>query len=102
MKTQKKEQNKVNKRPVLIFKLGTLQVYYLSDNTLFSPSYMATEVYWMDAGSPQGYGPFVSVHEAMTHYTQLIEAMKGGIDPNTGKPMCAVIPVDFVTKRRLK
>ncbi len=72
-----------------IFRLGSLHVYGVQGQGY----------YWQDAGSPQGYGPFVSVWAACQHYEWLIKLCKTGAEgvPQLGK----VVRVDFKNKQRV-
>jgi hypothetical protein len=86
----------------ILFELGSLKVYEM---TMTQDGKMYRGVYWKDAGSPQGYGPFMDAYEAMKHYEQLIKKFKG-LDADGKRiipevPMADVIQVDFQAKRRV-
>ncbi len=86
----------------LIFELGSLQVYHLQTmEEKAANADLYKEIYWRDAGSPQGYGPFVSIWAAMNHYVWIINTCKG--DKPVGKPKAGneVIRVDFINKKRV-
>lgn len=88
--------------PVVIFNMapiGTLSVWALQTlDEANSGCQIFREVYWRDAASPQGYGPFVSISAALEHHKWVINTCKGAL-PSTepGK----VIRVDFQNKRRV-
>lgn len=72
--------------------LGSLRVY------TFSPSSIGTtSIFWCDDKDPQGYGPFRSIYECLSHWQwrqgerKAIEA----IDPNK------VVHVNFSEKKRI-
>lgn len=82
-------------KAVLLFELGKLQVFhYPVDSMAITP----TEVYWQDKESMNTYGPFNSVHSAMTHFTWLSSLEKATTAVNDDKN---VIHVDFVKKSRI-
>ena len=82
----------------VIFKLGTLEVFSVSDApTLFRPSGDTTTYFWRDDANPQSFGPFPSVFSAVKHYENRAKYIKDtNSDPNQGK----IIEVDFKHKRR--
>lgn len=84
------------KRAVLIFELGSLQVYHYQTPEETAANKPYSSVYWQDRDTKQVYGPFPSVYEAMSHYTWNKSVEKG--NQNTGK----VIRVDFKTKKKLE
>ncbi len=74
---------------------GTLCFYTLRQVTDFKPI-MNYPVYWQDKYSPQGWGPFNSLYDAMKHHSTITKAMRA----ESRKPICNVIPVDFRNKKR--
>ena len=81
----------------ILLEVGTLE---LVEAPVQTPSYIFTGYFWRDAGSPQGYGPFESVYEAMTHYTSIVRQFKK--DPAIDIDRTSnLIKVDFVNKRKI-
>jgi hypothetical protein len=76
-------------------KPGSLVVYSLiTDN--HTP---ISNFYWRDAASPQGFGPFVSLKECMSHYSATVQSFR--TPTPLVQPKDNVIYVDFVSKKRL-
>jgi len=83
--------------PKLIFKLGSLEVYSIqAPPTFFRPEGGIDQYYWKDNASPQGYGPFESIYNAVKHYEQMITAIKSSKKDKQGH----IIRVDFIRKRK--
>ena len=92
--------------PYVLFDMapvGSLQVYSMrtAENTAPIDNY-----YWKDAGSPQGFGPFVSLHECMHHYKAIAQFFKtnaNGMRAIQGytPPKDNVVYVDFKGKKRI-
>jgi hypothetical protein len=72
-----------------------LAEYYTTDRV--NPK----DVYWRDAISPQGFGPFTTLFQAMEHYSNVKKAFKAGIDPIDRRPVAEAIQVDFFKKKRI-
>lgn len=91
---------------VEVFSLGSLQVYTVQTSEDAALGIQATNFYWRDPSSPQGYGPFAHLSTAMRHHVSILNAMAGkiSIEDKTGnvKIINTVIPVDFRAKKRLK
>lgn len=77
----------------ILIELGSLQVYEVQ-TLIDGKIYRGT--YWKDAGSPQGYGPFLDAYTAVKHYETLIKSMKKdkALDDKTAE----IIRVDFVKR----
>lgn len=82
---------------VLIFTLGSLQVFCWQTPEEHLTSAPYKDVYWQDAHGGNVYGPFVNIYETMKHYTWLVDNQKGDVETKTGQ----VIHVNFFTKRRV-
>lgn len=87
----------------IIFTLGSLEVYAEQPPVAFGSGIYVNQVFWRDAGSPQGYGPFNSLYEAMSHYAYVSKSFKdvktkGGA---TEDKVADVIRVDFIHRKRL-
>ena len=93
------------KQPYLVFSLGSLEVFTLQDppsvlgHPGWTPDMHTTNFYWRDAGSPQGYGPFIHITACMEHYRWVLTACKG--DKAAAPPLAPVLRVDFRTKKRV-
>ena len=83
-----------------VFYLGSLEVFMLQTQREIQAK-VYTGVYWRDAASPQGYGPFLNLHACMEHYAWI----------STGRePKSKVLPampsklirVDFQSKKVVK
>jgi hypothetical protein len=85
-----------NKRAILIFELGTLQVFHYQtpEEVEFNQPYK--DIYWQDRVTKQTYGPFPNIYEATRHHAYIKMVEKG--DKQTAK----VIRIDFKTKKRLE
>lgn len=97
-----KEVKMSNFRTNTVLTLGSLQVYTLE---VMVSGHMQLDnpqngFYWVDAGSPQGYGPFKSVGDTMEHYAALMRISKGVVVHTTKGPELRgkVIRVDFRLK----
>lgn len=75
---------------------GSLVFYTIRSITELTPDPI-NQVYWKDAQSPQGYGPFYSLWEACEHHKALVKKMK----TEEIKPDCQVIQYNFRDKKRL-
>lgn len=82
----------------VLISLGTLQVY--ESHPLQGP-FQQEQYFWMDAASPQGIGPFMSINDALINYTEIVAYDK--LDPNVRRTVTtgALIRVDFKNKRRV-
>lgn len=84
--------------------LGTLEVYCYQTIEEQMLGIATSEIYWRDAGSPQGYGPFPTVYDALNHYKWVIRTCEGEpvVDEN-GELRCAnkIIRIDFFNKKRV-
>lgn len=87
-------------RAVLLFELGRLQVFWYPTEDDIKFEVPPKMVYWQDKESRNTYGPFVSVHSAMTHYTWLasLEKVSTAVVPETD---LNIIKIDFVKKSRI-
>lgn len=81
---------------VPIFQLGNLLVYTFKTQEELVTNALYTKVYWRDITVGNCYGAFNSVHEAMQHYTNVINNQTPNID-NKGH----VVYVDFRNKKRI-
>lgn len=75
---------------------GSLVFYSIRPITDMTPN-PCTSVWWKDAQSPQGFGPFSSLQYAFNHYRNTIKQMKA----EEAKPLAQVVQVDFRNKKRL-
>ena len=81
------------RRSHLLFDLGPMQVFHVSD-TEQVPIAGQAEVYWQDMRSKTVYGPFISVYYAMQHYTYTSQKPPEVLPDN-------VIKVDFKLRKRV-
>lgn len=81
---------------ILIFELGALQVYHFPTPEQITRNIMSQEIYWQDKNTKETFGPFISIFEAMLHYTWMVQNYR----LNKGKTKDNVIHVDFRKKRR--
>ncbi len=84
--------------------IGTLKFFYIQDFASYLrelPPLRHNNVYWKDAETPAGYGPFPTVYVALEHYKSTIIARKTdppkAITPS-GIPS-NVVEVDFRKKK---
>jgi hypothetical protein len=94
--------NNSTKLHMVLFELGTLQVFATIMPKDYAENKAYTEFYWRDQASPQGFGPFKSVWDAVEHYKRMQIAFKGGeILPDGTVPAKPAIRVDFAGKKRV-
>lgn len=87
------------KYAILLFELGSIQVFTSLTEEEIKAGKEHNEVYWQDKVSKYTYGPFLSVYECMVHYTGVIANQK---TPIIGEEFNApVIYVDFNNRRRI-
>lgn len=99
------------KQTTLIFKIGTLEVYAVTEITAATPlleptkgaqSTASERIYWVDMANPKSFGPFDTIKEAMLAYNSYLTALTA---PPPSLPVVRdpsdPIHVDFVTKSRL-
>jgi hypothetical protein len=79
----------------LIPELGGLQVYCFQTTKEIVSNTDPKEIYWRDRDNPQGYGPFPTIYDALSHYKVLTSVRKE--DANLGN----LIKIDFIIKKRL-
>jgi hypothetical protein len=85
-----------NKKAILIFELGALQVFHYQTDLEIQAMQPYKEVFWQDKYAHDMYGPFASIHDAMTH-RMWVMSQPVGTDIKSN-----VINVDFKTKKRIK
>lgn len=95
--------DKANQIPYVLLEIGSIQVYrYIAVENLLPGSNNDTdykECFWQDKVSKHSYGPFPTIYDAMSHYTNLVATQK---TPVIGEEWKApVIYVDFVNKQRI-
>ena len=83
-----------NKRPVMLFELGALQVYHFQTEEEIQAQKKYTEVYWRDKNSTETVGPFPTIHEAVTHWKWRISQLAENAAEN-------VVYVDFYKRKRI-
>ncbi len=86
-----------DKRAVLIFELNKLQVFGFQTPAQVANKSPHTIIYWQEKESKNTYGPFDSVHNAMKHYTWLVNTQND--KTSTEAP---IIYVDFRNKNRIE
>lgn len=79
--------------------IGSLVVFALQTYEEMMRNAPYREIYWKDAASPQGYGPFVSITAAFNHYKWIIQTCNRSSIAQDNKP--SVIRVDFKSKKRV-
>lgn len=84
-----------------IFTLGSLEVYSEEGVTQWFQGIPKDGIYWRDAGSPQGYGPFMSLTDCMRHYEYVVKTFKGDRDKFNNPRLADIIRVDFGAKKRV-
>lgn len=89
--------DKTNRKAVLLFQLGSLQVYHFQTPEEITRNDPYKDVYWQDVSTRRTYGPFKSINEAMIHYTWLIATQKTDAKGSIGN----VIYMDFKNKKRV-
>ena len=91
--------------PHLLFELGRLQVYWYPTEEDIMSSKSPTNVFWQDQVSRNVYGPFLSISEAMNHYTWMASLQKSTTtEKQIEVPIKKdgdVIFVDFVKRRKV-
>lgn len=86
----------------VIFNLGSLTVWREANIDMFGNiNQQSAQYYWKDAGSPQGFGPFIDTYAAMDHYRGLVQKFKNNRDLVNNPPLADVIRVDFQAKKRV-
>lgn len=85
----------------LVLEIGSLQVYSAEMKDEHTQA-AATQYFWRDAGSPQGYGPFASVLSCMKHYAWLIKQAKGAGSIEIEAAGGELIRVDFQNKCKVE
>ena len=84
-----------------IFYLDSLEVYMIQTKQEIDYN-ISKGVYWKDAASPQGYGPFVTVYACMEHYAWYAKGRKAQLrlaSSNLNLPPTSIIRIDFQSKR---
>ncbi len=87
--------NKGKYPPILLFELGSRQVFHFPSPEELTRNLMPSEIYWQDTNTRRTYGPFPSLMVTMTHFTYVSAQLKAG--PNAKGN---VISVDFKNKKR--
>lgn len=83
--------------PILLLNLGPLQVYhYLTPEEVLQKT-NPYKIFWQDTQAMKAFGPFLTIADAMTHYTTIMSA--GKLTPAVPDNL---IYVDFKAKRRIK
>lgn len=93
--------NKMKIHKNLLPQLGTLEVYTLQTAEEISQNIPPVEVYWCDEGSPQGFGPFNTIYDALVHYKEIINATKNGTRLDGQIEESKLIRVNFRTKHKV-
>lgn len=88
--------SKLEKKPILLFELGHLQVFHYQTIDEWAANRPIEQVYWQKRGENIVYGPFETMYLAVQDYSAYIEANKEGAP----KLPDNVIQVDFKTKKR--
>lgn len=91
---------------LLIFSMkpiGSLEVYTIQERNDFLQSIPARQLFWRDAGSPQGHGPFTSVYGAMEHYKEFVQNLNKPklLESGASTRLPTVVQVDFLRKKRI-
>lgn len=87
--------------PALVLELGSFKVYVLQTADEAMHGVAPDGFYWCDPASPQGYGPFGSIYEAVEHYKHVLEQCKGDRHSMVLKA-APVIRVDFQNRRKVE
>ena len=86
--------------PIDVFEqLGSLQLYTLRTEEDDLQKRGIMNIYWRDNKSPQGFGPFPSLWEALSHYRDICRVYQG--NSSRDDIGANVVAVDFVMKRRI-
>lgn len=89
----------MEKQAILLFDLGSLQVFTMQDPIYFNLSTTFIDnYYWRDPASPQGYGPFRTLPATVEHYKWVLKACDGKKE----EKIAPIIRVDFKTKKLVK
>lgn len=89
-------------KPVLLFQIGTVQVFCYQTESDMLWGRPPEEVYWQDTASKNSFGPFNSISAAMTHYTSQVAAGVGlSVVSSSPTKSDNVIYVDFRQKKRV-
>ena len=89
---------------VVLFELHGLRVYYTAPDFHTHYRLGSDPVYWMDAESPDGRGPFPTLQMAMNDYSNTISNRKAEKAKLILLSTCKespVISVNFKTKKRI-
>lgn len=89
----------LNEFKVLLFELGSVQVFTSLTTEEIVSGIEYRDVYWQDKVSKYTYGPFNSIHACMVHYTSVIANQKTQIIGEEHR--APVIYVDFRNKTRI-
>lgn len=84
----------------VVFELGSITCYERPIKT--DVGITVTGIFWKDAASPQGYGPFASAYEAMKHYEFILKTFTDAKSASDDGTAGQLIRIDFAQKRRLK
>lgn len=86
----------------LLFDAGSLKVYKIvtmvaTDSEIegITANRVVLQYAWLDASSPQGFGPFPTLNDCMLHYVEVQKLFKKGVGLDNN-----VISVDFVNRKR--
>jgi hypothetical protein len=93
--------NNLGHPPKLLFELGRLQVFHFPTPEEELAGGLPKAVFWQDIVAKNTYGPFNSIHAAMTHYTWVVSNQKKQ-EADKLKPDAQIIYVDFVNKSRIR
>ena len=83
-----------NKKPILLFEIGILQVYHFQTQEDYEANKKYTEVYWRHKVTLYTYGPFPTIDAAVTHHEYTMSKMNVEDAKN-------VVYVNFQTKKRI-
>lgn len=92
--------NKNNPHTV-VFEVGVLGSLEVVEAPVQTPTYTFKSYFWRDAQSPQGYGPFESLYEAMKHYGTITKDFKAMTAPLVKSVEDNLIKIDFKTRKRV-
>ncbi len=85
-----------DKKPILIFELGHLQVFCYQTIAEWSSGRPPHEFFWQKKGDSRIRGPFHNLYTTVNDYSMQIALEKDGALKDTN-----IIPVDFKIKKRL-
>lgn len=89
--------DKTNKKAVLIYEIGRLQVYHFQSAEEIARGDAPKQVYWQDKESRHTYGPFSTIYEATKHYRWTVMSQKVDSTGSVGN----IVYVDFAKKKRI-